>query len=374
MASNPMKICSPQLGISPYSNLGGAVYDREILKGLTRLGIDIEIPLPRGELHEDVVGWRVYRTPRHRFYYYEYNLIFLPYLIKLWPKPGFDLLRVHSPYSVGLGALLFKQLTGVPIVAHYHHLEDKRIYHLVNKSTIRLYDWITTDSEFCRKQITSTYEVNEDKIAVIYPGVDAKYQPHPRNEWLRCRLGADDKLVLLYLGVLTPRKNLLFLLDVFAEVLKSVSKTCLIIAGSGTQESELRTYAQRVGLDKHVIFTGYVPEDEKVDYYNLADIFVLPSMLEGFGMVAAEAMACGKPVVASNVSSIPEVVEDEKTGFLADPMHKDDFVEKLLWLMQDRGLRRRIGEAARERVLRNFSWDTAAQKVLEVYQQAIWQR
>jgi len=111
-----------------------------------------------------------------------------------------------------------------------------------------------------------------------------------------------------------------------------------------------------------------VPEEEKVDLYNLADIFVLPSLLEGFGMVAAEAMACGKPVVASNASSLPEVVEDGKTGLLANPACVDDFTDQVLRLLRDESLRKRLGGAGRERVLRNFSWDVAARKTLEVYQ------
>ncbi len=411
-----MRICSPQLGISPYSNLGGAVYDREILKRLAKLGVEVEILLPKGELHEDVPGWRLYKTPRHLFYYYEYNLIFLPYLFKLWRKPGLDLLRVHSP-TIGPASLLFKKITKVPAVAHYHHLENKWTDHLLNKLVIKGYDQITTDSYFCREQIAATYGIDLHNIAVVYPGVDPKYKPCPGNKRLKSRLGVDDEVILLYLGVLEPRKNLIFLLDVFTEVvntttavsvgaglrpspptrpkvsrrlgdlrsalrrgretlaepkcgcsIKSVHKTILVIAGTGSQEAELKGYVEKLGLDKYVIFTGYVPEEEKVDLYNLADIFVLPSLLEGFGMVAAEAMACGKPVVASNASSLPEVVEDGKTGLLANPACVDDFTDQVLRLLRDESLRRRLGGAGRERVLRNFSWDVAARKTLEVYQ------
>lgn len=365
-----MRICSPQLGISPYSSLGGAVYDREILKGLARFGVEVEIPLPKGMLHEDVAGWRVHRTPRHLLYYYEYNLIFLPYLFKLWRQPGFDLLRVHSP-TIGLAALLFKRATGVPTVAHYHHLEGKSIPHLINKLVINEYDLITTDSYFCVEQLFSTYKVEKKKNVVVYPGVDPKYCPGLKKTDLERRLGAVGKRILLYLGSLKPRKNLLFLLDVFAEVRRNEPQMVLIIGGTGAQEGELKAYACELGLRDSVIFTGYIPEEEKVDYYNLADVFVLPSLLEGFGMVAAEAMACGKPVVASDTSSLPEVVEDGKTGFLADPTCVGGFAEKVLRLVQDVDLRREVGEKGRAHVLQDFSWDGASRKVLEVYQQVL---
>jgi glycosyltransferase involved in cell wall biosynthesis len=365
-----MRICSPQLGISPYSHLGGTVYDREILKGLARLGVAVEIPLPKGMLHEDVAGWQVHRTPRHLLYYYEYNLIFLPYLFKLWRQPGFDLLRVHSP-TIGLATLLFKKVTGAPMVAHYHHLGGKRIPHLINKLVINEYDLITTDSYFCVEQLFSTYRVKKKKIAVVYPGVVSKYYPGPKGIGLEHCLVVVGKRILLYLGSLKPRKNLFFLLNAFAEVRRNEPGVVLIIGGTGAQEDELKAYAHELGLHDSVIFTGYIPEDEKADYYNLADIFVLPSLLEGFGMVAAETMACGKPVVASNTSSLPEVVVDGETGFLADPTCVGDFAEKILRLVRDADLRREMGEKGRAYVLQNFSWDGASRKVLEVYQQVL---
>ena len=366
-----MRICSPQLGISPYSNLGGAVYDREILKWLARLGTEIEILLPKGELHEEVPGWRIHRTPRHLIYCYEYNLIFLPYLFKLWRKPGFDLLRVHSP-TISLAALVFKRATGMPTVAHHHHLEERWIHRFLTKVLVSACDRVITVSDFSRRQLISAFDLPPAKVDVVPNGVARKYRPQKKAERLQSLLKkGNETILLLYLGSLKPRKNLLFLLDVLAEVRRSEPEVLLIIGGTGAQEDELKAYACGLGLRDSVIFTGYIPEDGKVDYYNLADIFVLPSLLEGFGLVAAEAMACGKPVVASNTSSLPEVVVDGKTGFLADPTCVDDFVAKILRLVRDADLRREMGEKGRAHVLQNFSWEVAARRVLNIYQQTI---
>jgi glycosyltransferase involved in cell wall biosynthesis len=363
-----MRICSPQLGISPYSHLGGSVYDREILKGLAKLGVQVELPLPKGMLHEDVNGWRVHRTPRHLFYYYEYNLIFLPYLFRLWRQPGFDLLRVHSP-TIGLAALLFKKATGAPVVAHHHHLEERGIHRLLTGLLVSACDKVITVSDFSRRQLASTFDLSFEKVVVVPNGVAAKYRPHTE----KSRNSPEDngKMTLFYLGSLKLRKNLLFLLNVFAEVRRNEPEVALIIGGTGAQEDELKAYACELGLRDTVIFTGYIPEDEKVGYYNLADIFVLPSLLEGFGMVAAEAMACGKPVVASNTSSLPEVVVDGKTGFLADPTCVGDFVEKILRLVRNADLRREMGEKGRAHVLQSFSWDVASRRALGIYQQVL---
>ena len=360
-----MKLCSPQFGISPLSNLGGAVHDREILKRLARLGVEIEIPLPKGELYEDVAGWHVYSTPRHIRYYYEYNWLFLPRLLKLWRRPGFDLLRIHSPTLGPLG-WLFKKVTGVPTVANYHHWEGNRIIHVINRVVIPSYDLITTVSHFAAAQFVSMYGLARDKVVVVHNGVDDKYQPRPKREDLRHALELEGKTTLLYLGVLTPRKNLLFLLDVLALVLEQEPNLVLMIGGTGPQENELKAYAQCKGLQQAVVFTGYISEADKVDYYNLADVFVFPSLLEGFGMAVAEAMACGVPVVSSNAASLPEVIG--QAGLLASPTCIQDFGEQVIRLVRDDALRRQLGEAGRTHVRENFSWEKAARLTFECYQ------
>ena len=361
-----MRICSPQLGISPQSNLGGEVYDREVLKGLARLGLEIEIPLPRGEPYEPVAGWRIHQVPRHFRYYYEYNWLFLPRLLNLWHQRPFDLLRIHSPTIAPLGWLL-KKVTGQPTVAHYHHLEGDRLLTAISRAVIRTYDRITTDSRFCVAQLVSAYGLEEDRIVVVYPGIDLRYQPGPPNESLQRALSLQDKTVCMYLGVLVPRKNLRFLIDAFALALERERRLVLVIAGTGPQESELRTYAAVRGLQGAVTFTGYILEAQKVEYYNLADVFVFPSLMEGFGMAVAEAMACGLPVVSSSAASLPEVVG--QAGLLASPTCTEEFATQILRLAQDHSLRRQLGEAGRLRVRSHFSWDEAARLTYACYEQ-----
>lgn len=363
-----LRICSPQLGISPASNLGGAVHDREILKGLARLGAEIEIPLPRGECYENIEGWHIHLTSRHIRYTYEYNWLFLPSLLRLWRSQRFDLLRVHSPTLAPL-ARLFKSVTGVPAVGNYHHWEFNRIIHTINRAVIRSYALITTVSHFSARQFASKYRLAQEQIVVIYNGVDDKYQPCPRKKSLQRALGLEGKVVLLYLGVLTHRKNLHFLLDVLNLSLRHQADLMLVIAGAGPQEDELRAYARRLGVERSIIFTGYVPEEDKVDYYNLADVFVFPSLLEGFGMAAAEAMACGVPVVCSDTSSLPEVVGD--AGLLCSPTDAEAFSAQIVRLAKDPALRRELGEAGRKRVRETFSWERAARLTYECYRRAV---
>ena len=128
---------------------------------------------------------------------------------------------------------------------------------------------------------------------------------------------------------------------------------------------------RKLGLDGEVIFTGYVPEAEKVPTLNLADVFVFPSLLEGFPLAPQEAMSCGKPVVAFRVASLGEMVDDGKSGFLVARNDRSAFVERVLTLLRDRELLARFGAASAERVDRNFRWDMTVRRVLEVYQEVV---
>lgn len=370
MSSGGLRLCAPQLGIAPGSNLGGAVYDREILKGLAQIGATVDIALPAGERYAAMPGWQIHRTAACRRYTYEYNWLFLPTVLKLWRAGTFDLLRIHSP-SLSLLGRTGKTLLRCPVVAHLHHLEaDQQIHRWLTRTAIHGYDLVTTDSEFCVRQLIETFGVPREKLLIVYPGVDEKYQPQPaEGAALRQQLGLTDRLLLLYLGALTPRKNLRFLLQAVRAVSEQVPTVHLLLAGSGPQEAELRRYAQELGVQERVSFTGYLAEADKVRYYNLADLFVFPSLLEGFGMAVAEAMACGVPVVSSNAASLPEVVG--AAGLLAAPTDGAGFAAQIVRLLTDEALRRRLGEVGRAHVRQHFSWQGAAQQTYAAYEQVI---
>src|SRR5439155_12954775 len=135
-------------------------------------------------------------------------------------------------------------------------------------------------------------------------------------------------LVALFLGGLKSRKNLVFLLDAWREVTPGGPGARLVIAGAGPMLEPLRRRAIRQGQAREVVFTGYVPESEKVAYYNLADLLLFPSSMEGFGFTVAEAMSCGLPVVASNRGSLPALLVDGGGGFLVDPADREGFVRE----------------------------------------------
>ena len=171
---------------------------------------------------------------------------------------------------------------------------------------------VFTVSENSKKDILRFYRVPEEKIAVVYNAVDARFIHRQREdvEYLidKYKLPRDKK-VIMYVGNLKPHKNLPKLLEAYSEM-KDRENTCLVLVGKAFDSEDLTPEIKKLGIEDSVVKTGIIVDNELVDFYNLADLFVFPSLYEGFGIPPLEAMACGTPVVCSNNSSLPEVVGD----------------------------------------------------------------
>ena len=371
-----MRICSPHCGIAPESGSGGEVYERELLKDLAALGVECDILLARGKPYErGITGWTVHPIwPSKGLRWYVTPFIWPRYIKRVWERHGFDLLRAHSVRYVGPAALLARRRyrLPVPVVTHHHHLDPSPLNPLIDRRVIEASDCVITDSQFAKRQLAEELGVRTDHVEVVYCGVGQKYAPLPRDEALARRWGLTGKQVLLCLGPLIARKNPVFLLEAFAEIRRAAGDGVVLVwVGSGPLRRELEGRVRRLGLEGSVVFTGYLPEADKVPMLNLADVFVFPSLLEGFPLAPQEAMSCGKPVVAFRVASLPEMVEDGGCGFLGEPNDRAAFADRVLRLLRDPALRARFGAAAAERVDRHFRWDLTVRRVQKVYQEVL---
>jgi len=369
-----MRICSPQLRLSSEATLGGEVYDREILTRLASLDIKVEVILPAGLPHPWTPNLSFMHPPLRRGYrWFVSNPVFVPYIGRAYRRQPFDLLRVHSLRFTGPAALAARRLyrLPVPVVAHHHHVDRDFWTDQLERRVVQRCDLVITVSQFARQQLISELRAPAERIEVVYNGVDPAYEPGLRDERLAARYGVGDQRVLLYLGSLKPRKNLGVLLRALRMLLQERDDVCLLLAGRGESEGALRQQAEDLGVEKAVRFVGFVPEAEKVAHYNLSDVFVHPSLLEGFGLAAAEAMACARPVVASRAGALPEVVIDGETGLTCDPGEPTEFAQAILRLLEERSLADAMGRAGRERVKRLFQWDVNTRRVLALYEEAI---
>ena len=375
-----MRICTPHCGVAPETTSGGETYERELLTRLGRAGVSIDIILARGKPHpENVPNWTVHRFGIGRGLRWYVAPFVVPAAVRrVKDTVGFDLLRVHSLRYIGPGALWARRRLSLdmPVVAHHHHLDPDPLNSLIEKRVIGAVDAVVVGSEFSRRQLRETLGARIDHVAVVPYGIDAKFAPRPPRQDLVGRWGLRGRPVVLFFGGLKPRKNLETMLDVWTAVAPAHPDARLLVAGGGVLLDDLRRRAAGLGLSNSVIFTGYVPEADKADYFNLADVFFFPSAMEGFGLAVGEAMSSGLPVVVSNRGSIPELVVDGEGGFVSDPTDPARFAERLRLLLGDAALRRKLGQANAARIEERFRWDRCVDGTRHVYEATLeaWRR
>ena len=375
-----MRICSPHCGVDPETTSGGETYERELLRHLAGLGMHIDILLARHKRHpEGVQNWTIHRLPIGRGLVWPVAPFVLPPMIKrVHERTGFEILRVHSLRYIGPAALIARQRYGldVPIISHHHHLDRDPLNRLIERRIVERSERVITVSEFSKRQLASALGAHTDNVEVVPNGVDERFASSPKDLALVARHRLQNRSVVLFLGGLKRRKNLGFLLEVWRDVARQRPHGILLIAGAGPLEGALKRRAEKLGLGGAVVFAGRVSEADKVAYYNVADVMVSPSSLEGFGFTVAEAMSCGLPVVVSDRGALPELVVHGQSGFVCGGEDAATFVRGLVRLVDDPELRRRFGGFNRERINRHYRWERSSRRVAEIYEDTLlqWKR
>lgn len=214
---------------------------------------------------------------------------------------------------------------------------------------------VIAPSEFSKKEIHEMLKIPEERIEVVY-GAASEAPPDGEGEG-RSR----GRRYMLAVSSLDPRKNFEKLAEAFiASGLRDLS---LIIVGSGNSIFRNRKMKEAIGSNPDIIFTGYIQDRELFDLYRGAELFIYPSLYEGFGMPPLEAMACGCPVIVSRVSSLPEICGD--AAFYVDPLDIGDMKKAMCEVAGNAGLRRELAIRGRERA-KLFSWDESAERLLKI--------
>jgi glycosyltransferase involved in cell wall biosynthesis len=232
---------------------------------------------------------------------------------------------------------------------------------------------IITDSEAVRRDLTELLGVPAGKTRVIPLGVDAEFFRHcsQREQEAVCRRLGVEPPFLLYVGTLEPRKNLPLLLRAFRRAVEGAQLPhCLVLAGRpGWGADAVEAEIERCGLGHRVARLGYVAGDDLPALYSAAAAVALPSLYEGFGLTALEAMACETPVLCSNCAALPEVVGD--AGRLLDATDETAWTEALISLLErsaQEEARRELGARGRARAM-HFTWDETARQTRRVYEE-----
>jgi len=241
---------------------------------------------------------------------------------------------------------------------------------LMNRS-----DALIAVSKYTVNELTDLYGINKEKIHVIYNGVDIqKFKFRPNKAELRQEFGLEtDKKIVLFVGRLYHRKGLETLLRSIPPVLKEFSNVKFVISGTGFKEKEesLKNLAKELQIEDYVTFLGYVADEKLPDLYSASDIFVLPAIYENFPFAILEAQSSALPVISTNVGGIPEFLEDGKNGFVIDPRNETELIQKLLTLLQNPELAKKMGEHGRELIEQTLSWDIITNQVIDLYHQLL---
>ena len=312
---------------------------------------------------------------------YEYIPEFVINLQKFQPSEAvrYDLIHSHYWLSGRVGMVLSEQWN-VPHVSTFHTLaraklraragEDESELRLsVEENVMRSVDAIVVSTEQEKQDLVRLYRAVLRNVRVVPAGVDAElFQPADATD-ARRDLGLTEGKIILYVGRIEPLKGLDILISALT-LMEDTSDTRLVIVGGelgkDAEIKRLKSLVRDLDLEEMVTFTGAVSHTTLPDYYNAADVFVLPSYHESFGLVALEAMACGTPLVASRVSGLTSFVKEGVTGYLI-PWHcPEPFAQRIEMLLSNASLRRAMGEASRASAL-EMTWARAANRMLDAY-------
>jgi glycogen(starch) synthase len=240
--------------------------------------------------------------------------------------------------------------------------------HARERRMARRADRVIVCSHYMRGHVADVFGIDEGRVSVIPNGVDpSELQPRGDLAALRERFARPHEKLVLLVGRLVYEKGFQLALDALPEVIRRVGGVRFLVAGSGTHEAALKSQARRLGLDRHGTFLGWIGDDVLHSLYRIADLCVVPSIYEPFGLVALEAMASGCPCIVADTGGLREVVPvGERVGLRfngGDAEHLGVMVERLL---VDAPLRERLVVEASEHVLR-FDWEDIAQRTRGIY-------
>jgi mannosylfructose-phosphate synthase len=242
---------------------------------------------------------------------------------------------------------------------------------------IRIFDAVNAQSLTSivqQEKLKELYHYEADNIVIIPPGVDVHYFYPPRENEEKVKTDLPDKYVFC-LSRIDTNKGHDLLLHAWDIVRKEIPDVDLVIGGGSPNPKprELGVFAtmdeiiQKAGMQDRVTRIGYVPDDMMRPYYQQAELFVMPSLFEPFGMTSQEAMACGTPVVASKFGGIRNTIKNAYNGYLVDPSNPAEFAQAMIALLQDDQKRMEVGKNAYKVIMEEYSWEAIARRHIEFY-------
>jgi N-acetyl-alpha-D-glucosaminyl L-malate synthase BshA len=370
------------IGITVYPTYGGSgIVGSELGKELAARGhtvhfISSSLPTRLTELNERVRFHEVEMMSYPLFEHQPYTLALATKMATVAETENLDLLHVHYaiPHSISgiLARESLKPKRYLPVITTLHGTDitlvgADRSYLPITRYGIVQSDGVTAISHYLKEATKESFQF--DDIEVIPNFIcQTDYARHPVDE-LRSTLAPQGEPLLVHVSTFRPVKRPGDCVEILARVLQQGISTRLVMVGDGAERTNLEHRARCLGVYGKCIFVGKQPKI--VDYLSAADVLLLPSEQESFGLAALEAMACEVPVVASRVGGIPEVVTDGETGFLSEVGDVDKMAVDAARLLNDPILRREMGKRARESAVSRYRTDIVIPQYIEFYNRVL---
>lgn len=293
------------------------------------------------------------------------------------------IVHTHSSKAGLLGRLAAK-FAGIPIIVHTPHghvffgyfgpLKTK-IFIILEKLASRITDKIVALTNREKEDHLRLRIANDDKFIIIHSGIDLKkFKELSFNEKqnLKRDLGIPENILIIgTAGRLEPVKGPEFLIEAAKYIILKYPNTHFLFSGDGHLKQNLEERASELGIEKNIIFLNW--RDDVAKIISIYDVFVLPSLNEGMGRVLVEAMALGKPIVASNIGGIPDLVSHGKNGFLVPPKDPRELANCIQILIEDEEKKAKMGKAGKE-IVENFTKEKMVEKIAELYKELMIQK
>jgi phosphatidyl-myo-inositol dimannoside synthase len=352
-----------------FPNPGGiAIFMHNICAQLSNLGHRVDIIAKKSGDTNSFDRKQIYNIYRCPIYKHLSSLVPILKTMMLHVKNHYDIIILgHFMTTHAIGAILISELQGIPYVVLSHGNDlDYQISNWIDEIVANIV--IKNSSQF----LCNSYYVKEKilkkgyrgGVNIFHPGVDTeKFNPNIDKDEIQIRYANKENKIIFTAARLVSYKNIENILRSLVFVIKKIPNITYIIAGEGEQRYNLGNISRDIGIDKYVKFIGYVENDKLPAIYCASDIYVMPSIIETFGISFIEANACGKPVIGGQIGGVEDAIVNGETGLLVNPNNIEEIAEAIIKILSDNNLSEKLGKNGRKRAEKEFDWKIKGKEI-----------
>ena len=370
------------IGITVYPTYGGSgIVGSELGRDLAERGHNVHfissfLPTRLTELSERIHFHEVEMMSYPLFEHQPYDLALATKMATVARAEKLDLLHVHYAIPHSISAILaresIKQKRYVPVITTLHGTDitlvgADRSYLPITRYGLQQSDGVTAVSKFLKQATIETFDF--DEIEVIPNFICENHYKRLPDSPLRAELAPNGERLLVHVSNFRPVKRPSDCVEILANVRAAGENARLVMVGDGPELSAVRYRGEQLGMNGNISYVG--KQANIADYLGIADVFLLPSELESFGLAALEAQACEVPVIATRIGGIPEVINDGESGYLSDVGDVEKMSDDTLALLRNEEMRRAFGEKGRELAVQRYSTDKIIPQYIAFYEKIV---